>query len=231
MSRALLSLVAAGAFLASLVCIHLARAVPSPDLWTDQPIFDHGRLLQGQQVLATFELVNHFPEPIEILEVITGCACSGTTLSTKYLQPGERVSLKVSWKTGRSRGPTTLLLQVLYKLPDRHFSSKSLQVKGNVLPDIRYDPSEIEFAGNRLETQVLQLAAGAKRDFVILKAFCSHRAFTAEVRESGMIEVTFDPAEWVAEDRSEPLLIVKTNSSNEPQMCIPLAVDREKSMH
>jgi hypothetical protein len=216
-------------FAGSLFCIYLAWPTPPPDLWTERPVFDHGELSQGQEVQAEFALVNHFPQALEITQVVKGCACSDVKLSTKRLEPKEQATLQVAWKTGRMRGPSGVNVQVVFQLADGTVSHKNLRVEGEVVPDIRYEPSKLEFAGGKVESRVVQFSAGRLKAFTIRKAICDRAPFSAKVLEKDRVQVTYDPGKGEPSEGIASRLIVETDSVNEPEMIITLAIGKVKS--
>lgn len=224
MIRGLLGLVAAIAFGGALVCLYLARPTPAPGLWTANPVLDRGALSQGQEVHATFELVNNYQQPLEIMDVIKECRCSEAVLTTKKLDPGDRTELKVVWNTGAMRGRSGVNLSVVYKLPHAAVRHAGLRVEGDVLPDIVYTPEKVTFAGNKAETQTVRLAPGRMKEFTIQKVHCNHAAFKAQLRSRDVVEISFDPKVPIYANGLEPQLIVHCDSKNEPQLSIRLVL-------
>jgi len=223
-ARLWLLVVAGLAFLGSLLCVNQARPPVPPELWTDQPVCDRGELSQGEKVHATFDLVNHFPQPLEITKVVTGCTCSKAELSTKHVEPDDHLLLTVSWKTGTARGRSGTDLQVVFQLADGTRGSKILGIQGDVVPDVVYDPTEVVFINGKVASATVHFYPGRQKEFKIRKAFCNHAAFVAHLHGDESVRVTFQPDKWLAEDRSKPNLIVETDSLNEPQMILPLRV-------
>jgi hypothetical protein len=189
---------------------------------------NHGEISQGQELYATFGLTNRFPQPLEIKQVARGCTCANAKLSKTHVEPGEQISLEVSWKTGKSRGHTGTNLQVIFQLADGVSGYKLLRIQGDIIPDILYDPVELSFVKTEVATEVVQFSPGRQMDFRISRVFCSNAAFTATLHGNNRVEVTFQPDKWLPEDLSEPKLIVETNSVNEAQIFIPLQVTHER---
>ena len=214
--------VAATCILGSMVCLYLARPAAPSELWVTKPVIDHGEVSQGQEIQATFELVNRFPQSLTIGDVFTSCTCSRAKLSKRHVAPGENLSLTVSWKTGSLRGKSGTNLQVFFKLADGSTDFKLLRIEGTVIPDIRFDPAEIVFAGGQAETASIRFHAGRQRAYSIIRVRCDHAAFKAALHGNDCVTVDFRVDQWVAGDRSEPHLIVETDSVNVPQMFIPL---------
>ena len=71
----------------SLWLIAAAWPVRVPDLYTERAIIRLGDISQGQKVVAEFQLINHFSQTLEIVEVVKSCTCSEATPERNHLEP------------------------------------------------------------------------------------------------------------------------------------------------
>jgi hypothetical protein len=229
MKHAILLVIVATGIIGSLFCIYLARGTETAGLWTAERVVDLGSVLQGQKLNATFSLVNHHSEIVNVAEVVTACTCSQAVVSTMHVLPGQPVQITVSWQTGRSRGSTGTNLQVIYMLADGTKRTMALRVQGNVVPDVVFSPRRLVFQGGHAHTSVLTLSSGHDTPFRVLKVYSNNSAFTAQLNSSDSILVSFVPDKWQPDERVEPLLIVDTDCIAEPQLFIPLNVTKAPS--
>jgi hypothetical protein len=195
-----------------------------PDLWTENPVHDYGLLYLGQQAQTQFEMVNHYSQPLRIVDVFKSCNCSEASFSSPELGPGQKGQLQVVWTTGRSRGSISIQTVVKYKLADGSLHSKSFTVAAEVVPDIHCKPDKLQFDGPRAETQIVRLSAGRMSQFTVKAAYCNHPAFKANLRGANAIEVAFDGVTPVYSNGLEPRLIIQTDSPNEPQLVLPVVM-------
>ncbi len=184
---------------------------------------DLGQVEQKAELRAEFVLENGFREPVEVLEVTQSCGCTEATIGTKVVAPGEHTTVATTWKTGTSRGPTRVHAYLTYRVGEGRPRFLTLTVLGDVLPDIRCDPQELQFERGVPATQVLRLIPGRMKEFRVERVYCSHRAFTTAVAGEGEIAVAFDPKKRTDGDGTAFLGIV-TDSPREPVIYVALNV-------
>lgn len=228
MHRFLLLLVAVLSFAGSWLAVWAAWPRNVPELWTNATVVDHGDLFQGQEVHTEFQFENRYSEVLEITDVYKSCGCSEAVFSARVMNPGERASVQVVWKTGRTRGRNSIAVDVFYSVGTSTAQRKSLRIEGNVVPDIVCRPEKLTFDGKKKEVQLATLAAGRMATFSIGKAYCNHPAFKVETSGANTIKVVFDGDTPVFADGAAPRLIIETSSPNEPQMFVPLEIVRSQ---
>lgn len=216
----------AGLFLAgSMICAYLALAESTNQFVAVEPVLKLGELGQGQKVDATFTLVNKGCHTMEIKQIWKSCDCTAVTYDSPVVAPGQACIVRVTWSTGRSRGTTGTDLSVVYTLPEGEAQRTDLQIQAIVKPDIEISSKRLMFASQTKSTQSVTLSPGQLSELCINRVLCTQRAFDAKVIPgTSVVEVTFDPKGW-ADDLSEALLLVETNSKNEPTIEITLAVE------
>ena len=93
------------AFAALAVCLASAFAAhAAPAMYVEEPMYDFGETIEGYAVEHTFTIQNVGDETLEITLVRISCGCTKTQLETKFLQPGETVTLGVSVNTTNFSG-------------------------------------------------------------------------------------------------------------------------------
>lgn len=202
---------------------YLARATPPQGLIADEAIHDFGQLTQGEFVSHAFKLRNTCGEPIQIKNVIKSCGCSEVRPSKSELASSEGMEVETEWKIGASRGNSHVSIIVIYSLPDGNVFQTSLVLTADVLPDIRYEPVQLQFDFQHT-TQAIHFSPGQLASFVLSDVYCTHRAFRTRLLPTGTdLEVTLLP-EFARDGLAQAYLVVQTTSIHEPWCRIPLEV-------
>ena len=200
---------------------------PQPGLSWDPSPGQFGNVGQGAVLDATFEVTNNFQGPVEITEVNTGCSCRSAIVSRKYLGPGERSSVKITWSVGAKRGEVADEVWLVYTTPGAAAPSRApLRLEANVLPDIRFEPNRVAFRLGQPGTARVKLTPGQMPAFIArgtltnstaLAAICLHGGQEVEIRYTPGSELDAVEGRFVAID---------TDSPNEPQLRIPVVIER-----
>jgi hypothetical protein len=231
MRRIWLLAAAAACIAGSVVCAYLARpAAAPPGLDALRPTCDLGEIGQGETIAVEFELVNHFPRPVQIKDVLATCACTNVDWPKEPLGAGEKGVVKAQWRTGGTRGTRITDIAVLYDREGGGEGRTPLRIQGMVAPDLLYSPEWLDFERGTAATRKVIFRAGRLANGAAKTARCSHRAFTATLAEGSQeVVVTFDPSKWTVDDDnlapgSVGQVLVETTSPNEPVSQIPLIV-------
>lgn len=204
----------------------MSRPPNRPGVYAENPVVDFGELNQGDVREAEFALVNHFPQPIAISDVLTGCSCTQAVLSDKEVPAGGRFTVAVKWSVGVRRGPLSDGVNLLYRAPDGQQKMAKLGLTATVIPDIHYAPNVLEFAPAVASTVVVQLSPGRRDPFVLKHATATQEAFRVALdAPANAVTVAFDPAKWV-DIGADPWLSIETDSERQPTLTIPLRVQR-----
>lgn len=224
---ALLGLVclgAAGAAVYSAAVGH--EPAVQPGLYPDEQYLDFGELAQGDVQSGQFRLTNRHPEPIEVVDVLTGCSCNEATPSSRQVPPGDRFTIDIKWSVGPRRGRLADVVQVVYQTASGGRHMAELGVKANVIPDIHYSPNVLTFDPDRPGTAVVRFTHGRRNPFVLRRASTTQAAFQVVLdADKAEVTVTFDPTAWIGIG-SDPWLRVDTDSDRQPTISIRLQVGR-----
>jgi hypothetical protein len=224
MSKSVGLLAAAVLLLLSGGLAYLARQPIPEKLLAVEPVLKLGERSQGEVIDAEFVLVNHCKCDIEIVNVVKSCSCSAYELAKSSLQSGEKTTLKVKWRTHASRGDFYSDLAIVYDKSDGGRDTSRVRLEADVVPDIRYEPVRLSFETGKKGEQVVAFFPGHQPDVTVVRAYCTHRAFQAQMHaDSSGVRVTFDPALWPP-DGPRVDLVVETTSPNEPVCRLPLVV-------
>ncbi|MES2589421.1 MAG: DUF1573 domain-containing protein [Bacteroidota bacterium] len=69
---------------------------------TVNPVFDAGKVLHGEEILATFEVENVGNYPLVIAEVKGSCSCTVAEKPEEPIQPGEKGKITATVKTNNA---------------------------------------------------------------------------------------------------------------------------------
>jgi hypothetical protein len=194
-----------------------------------------GALRQGEKRSAQFVLENQAANRVTVVKTITTCACAASRLERHDLEPGETVALDVTFQAGERRGDISATCHVFYRIGgDQELHRLSLLLRAHVMPDIVWEPAQLEF---RLEpgSRSVALSPGLLAAFDIQKVSCAHTAFAARLlpraghSNPATVEVVFDPARWPFGSATESELLVETTSVAAPLCRVPIIVRRAES--
>lgn len=213
---------------AAVVYAAVAGQQPSiqPGLYPEPDRLDFGELAQGDVRDGQFRLTNRHPESIELLDTLTGCSCTQSTLSAKHLAPGESCDLGVKWSVGTRRGRLSDSVHVAYRTAAGKQHMLDLGLGANVVPDIHFAPADPTFETREPTRIVIKFTPGRRDPFRLKHAAANQAAFRTEL-DAARAEVTvaFDPAKWLSIG-ADPVLSVETDSERQPTITIPLRVTR-----
>ncbi|MBC7227637.1 MAG: DUF1573 domain-containing protein [Thermoflexales bacterium] len=115
---------------------------------------DLGTIPNTEPVSRTFEIRNVGQGPLEIAGVSTSCGCTTAEVSSRYLPPGGRARLTVTFDPRTHGGETGAFLRQVYVRssdPDRPEVAITLRVTvvapGEGVPALSPDPSTVSSAG------------------------------------------------------------------------------------
>lgn len=102
---------------------------------------DFGAVLDGEVLVADFTFKNIGTSPLNIIDIITDCACSTTDLSSKKVLVGETLSFKLNFNTAGFTGrQSKSVVVVTDSLEDSH---AKFTVNAKVVPELDINPSSL----------------------------------------------------------------------------------------
>lgn len=227
MSQKLLFVMGVSSLLVAGVCAYFSLPSAPERLVLTNSVIDFGELEQAQSVAGEFELVNRFRQKLHIKRIFESCSCTVSNLEKQLLEPGDRTKLRAEWKTGAGRGPTKVVLHVAYELEDKTTGEISLTMRGNIIPDIHYEPSELVFEHDTPDKRTIALSPCRLKEFDVKEVYCTHKAFNLSWSKE-TITVVFDPARWPQDEDISAYLTVVNSSQRDPKMTISIRVSRRE---
>ncbi|MBI3757201.1 MAG: DUF1573 domain-containing protein [Deltaproteobacteria bacterium] len=146
----MVTLVFGGSFLAG-ERVALAQRSPSdpmqsassgpPRLTFPEPVFDFGKVEQGEQVSHTFHFTNQGGQELRIESVKTSCGCTAAVTSFDVIPPGQEGAISATFDTSRYAGEKTKSISVYSNDPTQPVTTLTLQ--GEILVEIEVDPPQL----------------------------------------------------------------------------------------
>lgn len=210
------------------------NTTPSARLVAAQAVIDRGMVDQHSIVSADFELRNTTSDLVEIQHLSLGCEkCTKARVDNEVLPPGGCATIHCEWDTGADHGESGATVLVHYTSPPNgRRDMLKLQLRGFVKRDFSIEPSRLHF-DRHSPRQSIKCWANQSKSFSVVRVFCTHAAFTAQLSGDGhQISVAFDAARWRPDEwRTDPPhaeLVVETDNPNERLIRVPLRVAEEK---
>ena len=219
--------IAITAILIAIACAYYAREQKC-GLISEKPQHDFGKVRQGQSLKTQIDFANYNSAPIEVIGVRKSCSCAELSISKTTIDPGDRVTLSVTWNVGTARGLIKTELAIFYtSIGQNEPQLATLYLVADVLPDFDYEPKKLVFSSRSESTQFVCVTPSQLPEVVLLDAYCTQRSFRARITvDRSHVEVCFDPSLW-PNDRDRAELVRHTTSTNEPKVRIDLFVTED----
>jgi len=104
---------------------------------------DFGNVAKHSKVEYRFEIENPFEEDISIARAETSCRCTDVSLSKTILKSGEKGEVIAKFNTVAFDGFRQATITIRFAAP--YVGEAQLLVKGNIRPDVVFQPGEIQF--------------------------------------------------------------------------------------
>ncbi len=101
-----------------------------PNLEYIEDFFDFGTITQGEVVTHTFRFKNSGNAPLVVKDVIPGCGCTTSKLSSTILKPGEEGTVEVIFN---SQGWAGLQYKTITLRTNSSIMDKSVTIRANVV--------------------------------------------------------------------------------------------------
>ena len=112
-----------------------------PRLHVDAPVFDFGRVEQGETVTHVFRFSNRGTRALRIESVETSCGCTAAVLADDTIAPGAAGSIRARFDTGRFLGAQSKRLDV--RSNDPAHPTTTLVLQGEVTAEVAVRPSQL----------------------------------------------------------------------------------------
>jgi hypothetical protein len=160
-----------------------------PKMDVPTKVKDFGVVPQGQQIHATFQIVNDGDQPLEIRAVRPTCGCTVAKFDRK-IAPGRAGLIKATVDTTEFAGPITKSLLVLTN--DPQVPTTTLVIKAIVQPYLQVLPRpliQFNVLQGEQATHEVTVVSDRDEDFKVTKVESSVPFITASVRKLGPNEL------------------------------------------
>lgn len=206
-----------------------AHSSPEPGLYFDRTTADFGQVETGTTVSTRFTVTNRYAEVIEIKKVAGGCSCQSASIDKNRLEPGECATICAEWKIGQVRHRIAESVWVTHTLPassPQQVGELRLVLQAEAMPEIEYDPEELEFVAGRDTDIAIRLKPGTRDHFKIKRAGFAAPYVEASISElNRVVHVHFDSKLLPnLRETVKDTLIIETDSPIQPLLQIPVRV-------
>jgi Protein of unknown function (DUF1573) len=181
--------------------VDTGRRKDAGHLKADRLFHDFGKVDKNQKLETSFELTNDGKETLKIGEIIPTCKCVLAPLETKVLEPGQSVTLSVTFLTPAQPGPSNQSVKIYPEKPSLPVILV-LRLYAEVKRYITVEPPQFEIEMSKKEQPVIAL------------------------KVSSTDEKPFRILSYRSRDKAVQLVFDKTKSA--PVHTIPIQVDRDK---
>jgi hypothetical protein len=146
-------------------------------LAADRLIHDFADVDQNQKLTTSFELKNDGKETLEIGEIIPSCKCVLAPLKSKVLEPGQSVTLQVTFTTSTQPGISIQTIRI-HTEPPALPSALVLRLTANVKRYITIVPQhfEIKLSKKKQPDITLKISSTDEKPFRILSYRSSEKS-------------------------------------------------------
>jgi hypothetical protein len=197
----------------------------APAFTTAEPRKDFGEVEQHAVPHASVTLTNTHTEAVTVKDLMKSCSCSTAEVTPKVIPPGGSGELTLVWKVGKSRGPVSTQLGVVYAVGDRPNDMLPVTLVATVRPAVVCEPESLTFDGTAAETQTIRVS-GRDQKVTALSVSANHPAFDARCDQStSTVTVRFDPARRLSAAADKTTLTITTDSLAEPTVTLTVLLD------
>lgn len=157
-----------------------------PTLRVDEPTFDWGQLVRGQEARHTFVLHNDGTADLNIEHVLTSCGCTAAEFPER-IAPGAHAEITVELAT-ENLAPRRVHKTATVVSDDPEQPALQLVLCGTLLPVVEVAPRDVELVGHYSEAKraTVILTPGVGRTLEVLSArSLTGRVEVAEIRATG----------------------------------------------
>lgn len=218
-------------FLCIIFITSLSAQKKSPKIYSPEPSYSFGEIIEGQIVEHEFEIINNGDDDLIIKDVRASCGCTAVQPSKRVLKPKEKTKIKVEFDSRGRIGPQKKYVYVLtndlenprYQLSfDANVVEKISSAFPNKKPKLVLSKNEYNF-GEVEEGKVVQALIDIKNegnDILEIKEVKTTCGCTAVLlsnkklhpKESGTLKISLDTS-----NREGQLVRTVSIFSNDPE--------------
>jgi len=112
-----------------------------PRLVFAEPVFDFGKVEQGEQVVHMFRFINQGGQDLRIESVKTSCGCTAAVISADVTSPGQEGTISATFDTTHFSGEKAKGVTVYSNDPQQPVTTLTLQ--GEITVEVTADPAQL----------------------------------------------------------------------------------------
>ena len=208
------------------------EAVPNikrngPDIRFKKYTYYFRKIKPGKKLTFKFKFINKGNEPLVIKNIRASCGCIVSQLSKRIYLPKEKGEIKVEFDT---KGRIGWQKEYIYLQTNDPASPLTvLQLQGDILTDLRYTPSIVDFGvvrKNQIVQRSLYIILGEEK-FKIKKIVVPSYSKVENIKTKTPliyeIQISFSPKEIIP--KFEEKMILYTNSKRYRKIEIPVKAE------
>jgi hypothetical protein len=210
----------------------LLLACPAPvfaELRFFSPRLNLGELRGGPIYSHRFDFLNDSSEPVEILDIRTGCGCLQPQLNKRVFQPGEKGTLTINLRTlGQPNGPRTWQAHVLYRHGQTQHEAL-LILAATIGNEVTVEPSMLAMTVGTTLRQELTIKDIRPQPLKVAAVQASAPAIrvTTEPQDNGVTRVVLEVSRTsMTADRQEEMLNIYTDDPGYRHLQVPITLSK-----
>lgn len=112
-----------------------------PRMQVDEPVFDFGRVEQGEQVTHDFRFTNQGNRDLRVQSVKTSCGCTAAVIAADTIPPGTEGTIQATFDTQRFAGQKAKDIRVHTNDPLRPVTT--LTLRGEITVEVQVQPAQL----------------------------------------------------------------------------------------
>ncbi len=206
-----------------------AAETAGPRIEFASPVFDFGKLKQGEIMLHEFEFTNTGTAVLEVTSVSPGCGCTTAGNWDRRVEPGKKGVIPMQFNSSSFRGPVAKGITVTCNDPNQ--STVILQFKATVWKPFEVTPASAVFTissdAESSETKVVHIVSQLEEPVTFSEVAAGNPSFQTElatVKPGKEFELRITAMPPFASASASAAITLMTSSSEAPTVNVPVQV-------
>ena len=205
-----------------------APATGAPHIVFAEPVYEFGKVEQGEQVTHMFRFTNQGEQELRIESVKTSCGCTAAVISEEVIPPGKEGTISATFDTTHFSGEKAKGISVYSNDPLQPVATLTLQ--GEITIEVAAEPAQLYLGRLRRGEEVtrsVDVLYDAQKPIDIVKIENSHPSIsvypedlTTEDKKGKKLVVTLKKDAPLG--RLNDRIVVTTTSQKKPVLEIPV---------
>ena len=205
-----------------------APTTGAPHIVFAEPVYDFGKVEQGEQVTHMFRFTNQGGQELRVESVKTSCGCTAAVISEDVIPPGKEGTISATFDTTHFSGEKAKGISVYSNDPLQPVAELTLQ--GEITIEVAAEPAQLYLGRLRRgeeATRSVDVLYDAQKSIDIVKVENSHPSisvhaddFTTEDKKGKKLLVTIKKDAPLG--RLNDRIMVTTTSQKKPVLEIPV---------